>query len=120
MNSNTPGQALVERIAAYLAEQHLAPDARESELLARASAAADRIAELEKLVVDEGSTFTDKQGTVRPSPLLAEIRSTALVLARCLGGIQMNPGPAAKNPVKQRAGQKSWAAGSGRESLKEA
>jgi hypothetical protein len=69
---------------------------------------------------EQGTTFIDKQGTLRPSPLLAEIRSTTLVLARCLGGIQMNPGPAAKNPVKQRAGQKSWAARSGRETLKEA
>jgi hypothetical protein len=58
-------------------------------------------------------------GTVRPSPLLAEIRSTTLVLTRCLGGVQMNPGPAARNPVKVRAGQKSWAARVGRESLKE-
>jgi hypothetical protein len=46
---------------------------------------------------EQGTTFIDKQGTLRPSPLLAEIRSTTLVLARCLGGIQMNPGPAAKN-----------------------
>lgn len=48
-----------------------------------------------------------KRGTVRPSPLLAEIRSTTLVLQRCLGGIQMTPGPS-RNPVKQRAGIASW------------
>jgi hypothetical protein len=125
MNSNNsnktmPGQALVERIVADLAEQRLAPDARETELLERASAAADRIAELEIAVTQAGSTFTDKDGIVRPSPLLSEIRSTTLVLARCLGGIQMSPGPSAKNPVKQRAGQKSWAARSGRDSLKKA
>jgi hypothetical protein len=48
-------------------------------------------------VAAEGSTYVDKHGTVRPSPLLSEIRSTTLVLARCLGGIQMNPGAAAKN-----------------------
>ncbi|MDT5071298.1 MAG: hypothetical protein QOH82_618 [Mycobacterium sp.] len=44
-------------------------------MLQRASAAADRIAELERLVAEQDSTFTDKYGTVRPSPLLAEIRS---------------------------------------------
>ena len=37
-------RALVERIEADLAEQHLAPDARESELLAHARTTADRIA----------------------------------------------------------------------------
>jgi hypothetical protein len=84
-HQKTAGEALVDSIIADLAEQHLAPDARETELLPRASAAADRIAELERLVAEQGSTFTDKYGTVRPSPLLAEIRSTTLVLARCPG-----------------------------------
>ncbi|MDT5367556.1 MAG: hypothetical protein QOC62_1987 [Mycobacterium sp.] len=115
----SPGSALVDSITADLREQGLTPDARETELLARARAAADRIAELETLVATKGSTWTDKNGTVRPSPLLSEIRSTTLVLTRCLGGIQMNPGPAARNPVKVRAGQKSWAARVGREALKE-
>ena len=103
-----------------LRSQHMAPDSREIELLQRARAAADRIAELEDVVSREGSTFTDKHGTVRPSPLLAEIRSTTLVLARCLNSVQFNPGPAAKNPVKVRAGQASWAARVGRENVKEA
>jgi hypothetical protein len=116
----SPGNALVDSITADLSEQGLTPDARETELLAHACAAADRIAELEKLVAREGSTYRDKDDIVRPSPLLAEIRSTTLVLTRCLGGVQMNPGPAYKNPVKQRAGQKSWAARSGREQMKEA
>jgi hypothetical protein len=76
-------------------------------LLRRASAAANRIAELERIVRREGSTYQDKRGIVRPSPLLAEIRSTTLVLQRCLGGIQMSQTPG-KNPVKQRAGLASW------------
>jgi hypothetical protein len=118
-HQKTAGEALVDSIIADLAEQHLAPDARETELLQRASAAADRIAELERLVAEQARrslTSTAPSGRRRYWP-----RSAAtLVLARCLGGIQMDAGPAAKNPVKQRAGQKSWAARTGRDSLKEA
>ncbi len=116
----TAGEALVAAVVADLREQHLAPDARETELLERARAAADRIAELEKIVVIEGSTFTDKHGVVRPSPLLSEIRSTTLVLHRCLGGIQMTPGKAGKSAIKVRAGIASWNARLAREGLKEA
>lgn len=103
----TAGSALVKRIVADMAEHGLRPDERETELLRRASAAATRIAELERIVRREGSTYADKHGIVRPSPLLAEIRSTTLVLQRCLGGIQMSTG-ASRNPVKQRAGLASW------------
>jgi hypothetical protein len=110
---------MADAITADLAEQHLTPDAREAALLERARSAVDRIAELEKVVATTGFTYTDSDGIVRPSPLLAEIRSTTMVLTRCLGGIQMNPGAGAKNPVKIRAGQKSWAARSAREALKE-
>jgi hypothetical protein len=106
----TAGPVLVAVIMADLAEQDLAPDSREIELLARASAAADRIELLESAVAEAGLTYVDRDGTVRPSPLLAEIRSTTLVLARCLNGIQMTAGKAAKNPAKVRAGQASWAA----------
>jgi hypothetical protein len=105
----TAGDVLVSSIVADLAGQQLAPDAREVELLERARAAVDRIAELEGIVALEGMTYTDKAGVVRPSPLLAEIRSTTIVLTRCLGGIQMNAFAVAKDPVKQRAGLKSWA-----------
>ena len=113
--ASSAGQALVDAITTDLAEQHLRPDARETELLERAHAAADRIAELEKLVATEGMTYVDKQGTVRPSALLAEIRSQTVVLARVLGGIQMSAAGQSRNPVKVRAGQASWRARSARE-----
>jgi hypothetical protein len=106
----TAGAALVDRIRADLTEQDLAPDSRENELLAKASDAADRIESLEAAVAKAGLTYTDRDGTVRPSPLLAEIRLQTIVLTRCLNGIQMEAGKAAKNPAKQRAGQASWAA----------
>ena len=41
-----PGDALVDAIIADLKDQHMMPDARETELLERARACADRIAEL--------------------------------------------------------------------------
>jgi hypothetical protein len=104
---STAGAALVKRVVADMAENGLRPDEREAELLRRASAAATRIAQLERVVRREGSTYSDRWGIVRPSPLLAEIRSQTLVLQRCLSGIQMTRG-ASRNPVKQRAGLASW------------
>jgi hypothetical protein len=114
------GDTLVAAVLDDLREQHMAPDARETELLARARVVADRIAELEEIVAVEGSTYTDKHGIVRPSPLLAEVRLQTLVLTRCLGGVQFNTGPAAKNPIKVRAGLASWDARLARENLKDA
>jgi hypothetical protein len=109
--AQTAGQVLTAAILADMRAEDLAPDSRETELLTRASAAADRIELLESAVADAGLTYTDRDGVVRPSPLLSEIRTTTLVLARCLSGIQMAAGPAAnKNPAKQRAGNASWAA----------
>lgn len=102
------GDKLVAAILADMAEQHLEPDAREAEVLARARAAADKIERLEAAVERAGLTFTDKDGVTRPSPILAEIRSTTLVLTRCLNMVQMEPDRAGKDPAKVRAGQASW------------
>jgi hypothetical protein len=111
------GTVLVDSILADMKSQGLSPDAREGELLVRARACANRIAELEKAVRQSGSTFTDKDGVVRPSPMLAEIRSTTLVLARCLNGVQMTQATKV-NTVKQRAGQASWEARKSRQDMK--
>ena len=119
--TNTPsaGDILVTNILADIDSQGLRPDARENELLERARAAADRIAELEAIVAVEGSTFTDKTGVVRPSPLLCEIRTTTSVLARVLSGVQMSaPGQSPKHAAKRRAGQASWAARKARNDLR--
>lgn len=106
----TAGGVLVAAIMADLDEQDMDPDSRENELLAKASDAADRIELLESALASAGMTYADKDGTVRPSPLLAEIRQQTIVLTRCLNGLQMSPAPAAKNAAKQRAGQASYAA----------
>jgi hypothetical protein len=111
------GDILVTKILADIDSQGLRPDARESELLERARAAADRIAEVEAIVKVEGATFTDKNGIVRPSPLLAEIRLQTSVLARVLSGVQMSAASESKNVAKQRAGRASWAAQVAREDL---
>lgn len=112
------GDALVQGILADMAEHHLAPDAREAALLEKARAAADKIEQLEAAVAKTGLTYFDRDGVARPSPLLAEIRSTTLVLTRCLAPIQMEPAKATKDPNKVRAGQASWAARSARPDLR--
>lgn len=104
------GDKLVADIVAEMAEVHLTPDARELALLDKARAAADKIERLEAAVEQTGLTYVDRDGVTRPSPLLAEIRSTTLVLTRCLAPIQMEPAKATKDPNKVRAGQASWAA----------
>jgi hypothetical protein len=108
------GDKLVAAILADLEAEGLEPDARESALLERARQAANKIEALEAAVAASGLTYLDaKAGCVRPSPILAEIRSTTLVLARCLNGVQMDSERQGKDPVKSKAGQASWAARSG-------
>jgi hypothetical protein len=111
-NAKAPsaGDALVQGILADMAEHHLAPDAREAALLDKARATADKIEQLEAALAKTGLTYVDRDGVTRPSPLLAEIRSTTLVLTRCLAPIQMEPTKQTKDPSKVRAGQASWAA----------
>lgn len=108
--ATSAGDKLVADIIAEMAEVHLAPDARESALLDKARSAADKIEQLEAAVAKAGLTYVDRDGVTRPSPLLAEIRSTTLVLTRCLAPIQMEPAKQMKDPSKVRAGQASWAA----------
>jgi hypothetical protein len=50
------GEALVASILADLAEQDMAPDSRETELLKRASAAADKLERLEAALAETGLT----------------------------------------------------------------
>ncbi len=118
-NTKAPsaGDALVQGILVDMAEHHLTPDAREAALIEKARAAADKIEQLEAAVAKTGLTYVDRDGVTRPSPLLAEIRSTTLVLTRCLAPIQMEPAKVTKDQNKVRAGQASWAARSARPDL---
>ena len=113
MTKPTAGQALKARILHYLDGEKLEPDECELEMLDRAAAAADRIAELEAIVAVKGSTFVDKNGLTRPTPLLAEIRAQDAVLARALSHVGMfvpEKSASGKQVAKQRAGQASWRA----------
>lgn len=117
-SSSTPtakesaGQTLTAAILADLEIQDLEPDSRETELLTRAAAAADRIERLERIIADQGETFVNKAGVVCPSPLLAEVRLQNQILLSALRGIKMDPPTTAagKNAAKSRAGQASWRA----------
>lgn len=104
---------LVADIMADLDAEGLEPDTRESALLERTRQVADKIEAPEAAVAKAGLTFVDKDGVTRPSPILAELRSSSLVLARCLNGIQMDTGRQGKDPIKSKAGKASWAARSG-------
>ncbi len=119
-SSPSAGDTLVTKLLADIESQGLRCDARELELLERARAAADRIAQVEAVIELEGPTFTDKNGTVRPSPLLAESRLQSALLARVLGGIQMSDSTVGKAVSKVRAGNASWAARVAREAQREA
>jgi hypothetical protein len=114
----TAGDKLVAGILADMAEHHLTPDAREAALLDQARAAADKIEQLEKAVEAAGLTYVDRDKVTRPSPLLAEIHSTTLVLTRCLAPIEMQPAAKPKDANKVRAGQASWAARSTNSNLR--
>ena len=108
---------LVDKILTDLKAEGIVPDSREAELLDHARDMADRIEELKTLVAEHGTTIVDKLGNVRPSPLLSEIRQSTLVLTRCLNGVQMyDATEKPKDHRKQKAGQASWAARSGRDS----
>jgi hypothetical protein len=113
--AKTAGDRLVDGVLADLESQGLRPDSREVALLERARHAADRIAELESVLRINGSTYFDKDGLARPSPLLNEIRQQAATLARVLSGVQMTAPSESKNVAKQRAGRASWAAAVARE-----
>lgn len=108
-NTAQTGRELVAAILADVEAEGLELDAREVDLLQRAGRAADVVASLETMLSKCGRTFTDKDGVVRPSPLLAEIRQQTVIIARCLGGIALDQGRTA-DPAKSRAGRASWAA----------
>jgi hypothetical protein len=69
-------------------------------------------------VAASGLTYLDKDGVTRPSPLLAEIRSTTLVLTRVLAPIQLDAAAVVKDQAMQHAGHKSWEVRSARPDLR--
>jgi hypothetical protein len=101
------GQELVDRITAEMHAHGLEPDAKEAELLALAEGLADRLAELEASIEEDGLSLLLTNGAIRMNPAVAESRMTRTSLATVLTKISMTEAPA-KNPAKQAAAQKRW------------
>lgn len=101
------GAELVARIVADMRAHGLEPDGREVELLALAEGLADRLAELEACVEDEGLSTVLQSGRVVMNPAVAEARQTRTALATVLGRVSMEEGRA-KDPQKMRAAQARW------------
>lgn len=85
------------------------PDAKESELPALAEGLADRLADLEQHVEDEGLSVVLSSGRVVMNPAVAESRMTRTALTGVLVKVSMSPEPA-KDPAKVAAAQKRWLA----------
>lgn len=107
---------------AFLDGEKIDPDEVELEMLGRAAAAADHIEALEAVVAKTGRTFTDKDGMVRPSPLLQEIRAQNAIVIQALSKIEMfvpEVTESGKKAQQQRAGQASWRARKARYGVKQ-
>lgn len=101
------GQELVARITAEMHSNGLEPDAKEQELLALAEGLADRLAELENGIAEDGLSMMLNSGRVVMNPAVAEARMTRTSLATVLTKISMTEAPA-KDPVKQAASRARW------------
>ena len=101
------GQELVARIVAEMHASGLEPDAKERELLALAEGLADRLAELECSIEDEGLSMVLNSGRIVMNPAVAEARMTRTALAGVLSRISMTELPA-KDPAKVKAAAVRW------------
>lgn len=108
-NDKTAGDALVERITEEMRKSGLRPDGRETEWLEQARNLANRIADLEICIAEDGLTVVLNSGRVVLHPAVPEVRQQRAALARVLAGIQMEEA-AVKDPVKQKAAQSKWRA----------
>lgn len=105
------GRALVEAITAQLAADGLAPDARDQALLEVAGHLADRIVELEEMVVLDGARTISAAGVIRLHPAVAEARNTAVSMSKVLAAVALaETTGAAKDPNKVRAAETRWRA----------
>ena len=103
----TEGEELVGRIVEEMRGNGLEPDAKETELLAVAEGLADRLAELEQSIQDDGLTLVLDNGRVVMNPAVAESRMIRTALATVLTKISMTE-ERAKDPVKQAASRARW------------
>jgi hypothetical protein len=103
------GELLVERIIADMAEhQKLEPDQRDRELFSVVADIVNEIEELKRTVEDEGRTTLLKDGRPVVHGAVVELRLQRAALAKLLSGLSLDA--TGKNPVKQAAAVKRWAA----------
>jgi hypothetical protein len=107
------GELLVQSILAEMAELGVVPTSTEDEVLVMASTLADRLAELEEIISDEGLMITTSRGDSKINPAATEHRMITVALARVLGSISFSdvtsPATGKKtNPTKARSARARW------------
>lgn len=87
MTDLSPGALLRQRIADEYVANGYEPDGREAELIDRACATADLIAELEAVVEREGTTTLGSAKQTVIHPAVPELRQQRALLMRLLAGL---------------------------------
>ena len=103
------GRELVAALRAELGGEYEF-DAREAELVDVAARLADRMADLEEILAEDGLRLVTKTGVVRIHPAVAEYRQQAVALARVLSAVAL-PAPDGgqqKSAAKVRAAEARW------------
>jgi hypothetical protein len=85
-----PGERLRERIADEYEHNGTEPDGREAEMIDRAAATADLIAELEALLDRDGPTSEGSAGQTVLHPAVAELRQQRSALQRFLAALDFS------------------------------
>jgi hypothetical protein len=102
------GTALVQRIVEDMASHGLEPDQRDRELFDVIADIRDEIEQLKAVVEAEGRSVVLRDDRVVMHGAVVEIRLQRAALAKLLSGLSMDT--SGKNPVKQAAAVKRWAA----------
>src|ERR1700730_6075856 len=109
MAEKSAGELMTQRIIDDMAQhQQLEPDQRDRELFAVAAEIRDEIDRLSQVVEDEGRTVVLKDGRVVVHGAVVELRLQRAALAKLLSSMSLDA--TGKNPVKQAAVMKRWAA----------
>src|SRR6516165_11522114 len=102
------GAALVQRIVDDMASHGLEPDQRDRELFDVIAEIRDEIEQLKAVVEDEGRSVVLRDDRVVMHGAVVELRLQRAALAKLLSGLRMDT--SGKNPVKQAAAARRWAA----------
>ncbi len=103
----TRGEALVASLREEMAEQGLIPTSTEEAQLEIARDLADRAAQLQAIVAEDGECRRSQDGRIFAHPLLSEIRQCEATLSRIVGSISTTSEPVIDRQ-RQRAAQSRW------------